>query len=366
MRLVLNSLVFLMTFAIIAFVGAGYWGIGEYKKPGPLSQPAVFAVEKGQSVIDIAQNLHAQNIISNPLVFRLGAKYLNNDISLKAGEYELEPGMSMAGIIAKMQSGLSVQYQITVPECVTAFEVMTAVNAIEMLDDALPHPPVEGTLFPETYNYIRGEKKQDVIARMQSAMDMHIERLWRLKTTDNEFIKTPQDLLTMASIVEKEAGKPEERRRVAGLFFNRLKQGMRLQSDPTVIYGIVDGQPKTGGVGPLGRRLLKKDLDFDSPYNTYLYGGLPPGPICNPGLSSIEAVLNPEAHDYIYMVADGTGGHAFATHLRDHNANVAKWRQVRAGQESAVPDDVVPDDAVQANAGQESAVQEAPAQNSAE
>ena len=155
---------------------------------------------------------------------------------------------------------------------------------------------------------------------------------WEARKTDHPNIKTPEDALILASIVEKEAGDPKERPRVAGLFLNRLEKGMRLQSDPTVIYGIVDGRPQTGGMGPLGRRILRKDLEFDSPYNTYIHTGLPPGPICNPGKASIQAVLEPEDHDYIYMVADGTGGHAFAKTLREHNNNVAKWRKIRAAQ----------------------------------
>jgi UPF0755 protein len=190
-------------------------------------------------------------------------------------------------------------------------------------------PPQEGSVFPNTYFYIKGEDRQTVLERMQSEMDLILETAWRLHGQNNPQLTTPQEVMILASIVEKETGKVDERPKVAGLFLNRLRQGMRLQSDPTVIYGIVRGRPETGGEGPLGRRITRRDLEFDSPYNTYLYAGLPPTPICNPGKASIEAVLNPERHSYIYMVADGTGGHAFAETLREHNANVAKWRTIR-------------------------------------
>lgn len=240
--------------------------------------------------------------------------------------------MSMRDIVSAMQEGQTVQYQFTIPECTTSFEVMNILNDIELLSGELSTPPPEGSVYPDTYNYIRGESRFDVVSRMQGIMDTALEESWSARKPDNALLKTPGEALILASIVEKEAGDPNERRRVAGLFLNRLEKGMRLQSDPTVIYGIIDGRPQTGGMGPLGRRILRKDLEFDSPYNTYIYTGLPPGPICNPSKASIEAVLDPEEHDYIYMVADGTGGHAFAVTLSEHNNNVAKWRKIRAAQ----------------------------------
>ncbi len=329
-RAIINFLVYAMTIAVVVFVAGGYWLIGEYKKPGPLSEKVIFSVAQGQNASEIAENLQQHNVIRSVFVFRFALKYLDSGVFLKAGEYEIEPHASVQEVISSMQSGKIIQYQFTIPECFTSFEAMNTLNAIDILSGDIAHPPPEGTIFPDTYNFIKGEKRIDVIERMQKAMDMTVENIWRLSQNPSLPYKTPQDVLVMASIVEKEAGNPDERSRVAGLFLNRLKQDMRLQSDPTVIYGIVDGRPKSGGLGPLGRRLLKKDLDFDSPYNTYLYPGLPPTPICNPGKASIEAVLNPEEHDFIYMVADGTGGHVFASSLREHNANVAKWRKIRA------------------------------------
>lgn len=332
MRTLLNLIVYSLTIIVIAVVGGGYWVVHEYKKPGPLDQNTIFTVERGQSASDIAGNLESQNIIEDALVFRIGLKFLDDNRFLKAGEYRLEPNMSMQEVVATMQSGQTIEYQFTIPECTTSFEVMNILNDIDILTGELLTPPLEGTIYPDTYNYIRGESRDNVLLRMQGIMDTMLEATWRLRKTNNKHLKTPQDALILASIVEKEAGNPEERRRVAGLFLNRLDKGMRLQSDPTVIYGIVDGRPKTDGMGPLGRRILRKDLEFDSPYNTYIYPGLPPGPICNPGKASLEAVLDPEEHDYIYMVADGSGGHAFAVTLRDHNNNVNKWRKIRAAQ----------------------------------
>lgn len=336
MRTVLNFLVYSLTALIMLVVSAGYLLIHEYKKPGPLQTPMIFEVQKGQNASDIAAALEAQGVIGSAFIFKIGLKYFDSGVFLKAGEYDIEPGMSTKEVITALQTGRIIQYQITIPECVTSFEVMNILNGIDGLEGHIAHPPPEGTIYPNTYNYIRGENREEILLRMQKDMDMMLEAAWRLRKGENLPFSAPHDALILASIVEKESGNPLERPKVAGLFINRLKTDMRLQSDPTVIYGIVDGRPETGGVGPLGRRLLKADLEFDSPYNTYLYGGLPPSPICNPGKASIEAVLNPEAHDYVYMVADGTGGHTFATTLREHNANVAKWRQIRAsGQTGA-------------------------------
>jgi UPF0755 protein len=341
MRSLLNFFLFSLTAAIVIAVTVGYWLVNEYTKPGPLKTPMIFEVQRGQNATDIAAALEAQGVINSAFVFKTGLKYIDSSTFLKAGEYELEPGMSIKEVTKALQSGRIIQYQITLPECITSFEVMNTLNKIEGLEGHIVHPPPEGSVYPNTYNYIRGERREDILLRMQKEMDMVLETAWRLHSGKELPFTTPKDALVLASIVEKEAGNPLERPKVAGLFLNRLKMDMRLQSDPTVIYGIVDGRPKTDGEGPLGRRLLKKDLEFDSPYNTYIYSGLPPGPICNPGKASIEAVLNPEDHDYIYMVADGTGGHAFATTLREHNNNVAKWRKIRASGKVVLPDHMI-------------------------
>lgn len=333
MRKLLNLFVYTATITVIGFVATGYWVLQEYRKPGPLNEKTVFIIEHGENAQTIAKRLEARNIINNAEIFKFGLSYLGAKTFLKAGEYELEPGLSMQEVIATLQTGRTIEYKVTIPECITSYEIMKTVNEIDILNNELSKPPLEGSIYPDTYHYVRGEDRQDLIARMQKQMNMTLESLWRIHGGERYF-DTPQEALILASIVESESGNFEEMPRVAGLFLNRMKKGMRLQSDPTVIYGIVDGKPQTEGKGPLGRRILRKDLEFDSPYNTYLYPDLPPTPICNPGKAAIEAVLNPEQHDYIYMVADGTGGHAFAKTLREHNNNVAQWRQIRARQEA--------------------------------
>lgn len=333
MRKLLNLFVYTATITVIGFVALGYWVIHEYKKPGPLQEDMVFIISRGENALTIAERLELRGVIESADIFKFGLKYLGEDSFLKAGEYELEPGMSMQEVVATLQTGRTIEYKITVPECATSYEVMNLLNEIDILEDELIEPPLEGSIFPDTYHYVRGEKRSDVVARMQDQMNTLLESLWRLHNGQRLF-STPQEALIFASIVEKESGSFEEMRRVSGLFHNRLKKNMRLQSDPTVIYGIMDGKPKTDGMGPLGRRLLRKDLEHDSPYNTYLYPDLPPTPICNPGKNSIEAAMNPEEHDFIYMVANGEGIHAFAEDLRTHNDNVAKWRKIRAEQEA--------------------------------
>ena len=220
-------------------------------------------------------------------------------------------------------------------------------KGIEDLSGEIAATPPEGSLLPNTYDYKLDEQRQDILGRMSQAMVDEVYEFcslpdlqppsiaaWYDQTCEGlpAPLETIGDVITLASIVEKETAVPSERRRVAGVFMNRLKKGMALQTDPTVIYAITKGEHKNDGKGPLGRRLLSKDLQIDSPYNTYKYPGLPPGPIANPGKASIEAVLNPEKHNYIYFVADGAGGHVFAKTLKEHNANVAKWRKIRREQ----------------------------------
>ncbi len=327
-----NIFSFAITLFVIAVIAAGYWVNTQYIQKGPLAAPQTFVIERGQTSQTIANNLYAAGAIHSPMAFVLGAKFLDNDDFLKAGEYQLEAGMSARTIVRLLQSGKTLSYQFTIPEGLTSAEIVALLNGLDLMSGTITKNPPEGSIYPDTYSYVRGEDRQATIERMQKEMNVFLDTIWTSRAPDTPF-KTPQEAIIMASIIEKETGKPEERERVAGLFINRLKTEMRLQSDPTVIYAVTDGHPQSEGQGPLGRRLLKKDLEFDSPYNTYLYAGLPPTPICNPGAKSIIAALTPEKHDFIYMVADGTGGHAFAKSLREHNDNVAKWRNIRGQQE---------------------------------
>ena len=220
---------------------------------------------------------------------------------------------------------------MTLPEGVTSWQIVETLKSLEDMAGDVAEVPAEGTLLPETYHYIKNDDRTELLGKMKAAMDKTVAELWPMRV-EGLPITTEAEALVLASIVEKETGVAAERKKVAGVFINRLRKGMPLQSDPTVIYGITKGEVQNEGQGPLGRRLLTKDLEVDTPYNTYMNPGLPPTPIANPGRASIEAVLNPEVHDYIYFVADGTGGHVFARTLAEHNANVARWRKIRKAQ----------------------------------
>jgi UPF0755 protein len=244
--------------------------------------------------------------------------------SMKAGEYKFAPKISIADSIKLLQSGKTYQRQLTIPEGLTSFEIVELVNAAEAMEGTLDisRLPAEGSLLPETYNYTHGDKRAAIIDRMAEAMKKTLAEYWT-KRDPKSPIKNENEWVTMASVVERETALTTERPRVAGVFLNRLKIGMPLQSDPTTIYAVTEGK------GKLGRPLTTADLRIDSPYNTYVAAGLPPGPIANPGRASLIAVLQPEEHQYLYFVADGTGGHAFGRSLDEHNANVAKWRALQ-------------------------------------
>lgn len=325
----------------------GGLAIHHYLSPSEMSEPKMVLIERGNGASVIAAKLQAEGVITQPLVFKIATRFAD---SLKAGEYDFPANISMAEVIAKMEEGDVFDRKITIAEGLTSYQVVKRLNEREDLLGEIEDIPAEGVLLPDTYHFVTGETGQDKINQMRDAMlvkiadicsmpelyppdiskwyDMECVDLDR-KNVLPEPLKTIGDLITLASIVEKETGVADERERVAGVFINRLRKGMALQTDPTVIYAITMGKMKDEGKGPLGRRLLRKDLKIDSPYNTYRYPGLPPGPIANPGYASIKATLNPEKHDYIFFVADGTGGHAFGKTLAEHNRNVDKWRKIR-------------------------------------
>ncbi len=297
-------------------------GIFRLDRPGPLQADTTVIVERGASLTAIAENLQSGGVIDDAFLFGLAARLYRVSRSLKAGEYAFPARVTMGGVIDILVSGETVIRQFTVPEGLTSVEVMTLIADVEGLVGELDGIPAEGSMLPETYNYAWADARPEVVERMQIAMSAALEELWPNRA-DGLPIDTPEEAVILASIVEKETGVPEERALVAGVFINRLKRGMRLQSDPTVVYAL------TGGSGPLGRALRSRDLKVENPYNTYGNAGLPPGPIANPGRAALEAVLNPAETDYLYFVADGTGGHAFAKTLAEHNRNVAKWRSIR-------------------------------------
>lgn len=324
----IGLLVYGLTAVILATAAILWWASMEIKKPGPLRQQVYFMVEKGSGVKKIAADLQAQGIIKNDLLF-LGAVRLKNvQTDMKAGEYQFDPGATMTTIINKIAMGAVVPRSVTIPEGLTSFQIVRRLDQADELEADATNIPEEGILLPETYTYSRDEKVSDILKQMNAAMVATITKLWPQRAPDLPF-STTKEAVTLASIVEKETGIESERNRIAGVFVNRLRQGIPLQTDPTVIYAITKGRPQEGGMGPLGRRLTLKDLEFDSPYNTYMYAGLPPGPIANPGRAAIAAALNPEKHDYLYFVADGKGGHVFAKTLEEHNTNVVKWRKIR-------------------------------------
>lgn len=328
-----SFLAFLSTLMIFAAVGASLAGYALYAgmKGGPLSEPKLVLIERGMGTSAIAAKLEEDGVIDSSLLFKAYAKLSSKGASLKAGEYEFPPEISMVEALNLMEEGKVFDRKFTVREGLTSYQIVKIINAIEELEGEIAEIPEEGSLLPETYHYIKGDSKIAQIGHMQQSMQSVIHELWPARA-DNLPFDTIEEAITLASIVEKETGIAEERKRVAGVFINRLRREIPLQTDPTVIYAITKGKVKDDGKGPLGRRLLTKDLQVDDPYNTYKYPGLPPGPIANPGRASIEAVLHPEEHDYIYFVADGTGGHVFAKTLAEHNANVTKWRKIRRSQ----------------------------------
>jgi UPF0755 protein len=288
---------------------------------GPLAANKTVVVSKGTPVYDIGFLLEENGIVSNAFVFRVAVHLLASG-NIKAGEYAFTAGETMAEVIAMMRDGAVVVHKFAVPEGLTSNEIVDLLRSERALTGSIDDVPDEGSLMPATYNFTYGDERGALIDTMKRKRRELLADLWA-KRDPNLPLQSPEEALVMASIVEKETGKKaEERPRVAGVFYNRLKSGMRLQSDPTVIYAITNGE------GPMLHPLTRADLDTISPYNTYLNAGLPPKPICNPGKAAIRAALHPEANDYIYFVADGTGGHVFAHDLASHNRNVAQWNRI--------------------------------------
>jgi UPF0755 protein len=329
MKQIFLSLLSIFSLGVIALAIAGWWGANQYLSAGPLGETKYVLIKQGSGVSQIAQKLYGEKVISNPLIFKAMARFSD---TLKAGEYEFPAGITMKAAMEKLQEGEVYSRKFTIPEGLTSYQIVKILNAQEGLSGDISSIPAEGSLLPDTYLFSSNETRSDKIKQMQSGMTKALDELWESRA-DGLPIKTKKEALILASIVEKETGVGLERSKVAGVFINRLKINMPLQTDPTVIYALTMGKMKDDGKGPLGRRLLRKDLKVDSPYNTYKNRGLPPGPICNPGRAAIEATLNPQVHDYIYFVADGTGGHAFGRNLKEHNANVAKWRKIRKSQQ---------------------------------
>lgn len=322
-----QTLVFMsgtLTTLVLIFVGlAASFAFAKYMfdKPGPLNHSDIIAIPKGEGLSAIANRLERKNMIVDKRLFKAAVMYFGVQNKLKAGEYEIPKQSSMRQVIDRLLEGKSILHSLPFPEGMTSQQLVDRMNALETLTGEITEIPAEGSMLPDTYRFTRGMDRTELIKRMQIAQDKFIDKLWNQRQADLP-IKTKAEALTLASIVEKETGVAGERPHIAGVFMNRLNQGIRLQSDPTIIYGLV------GGVGKLGRGIRRSEIDRHTPYNTYQIDGLPPTPIANPGRAAIEAVLNPKATEDIYFVADGTGGHIFAKTLKEHNANVRNWRQI--------------------------------------
>ena len=294
--------------------------LGPWYGSGPLAKDTAFVVADGSSLTTVAARLEQQGAISSASGFRLRARLFGGGAPIRAGEFLLPKGASASRILGIIQGDEVLRRFITVPEGMPSIMVQERLKAQPYLTGELALPE-EGSALPDSYDFERGESRQAVLLRMQAAMQRTLKELWEKRGPDT-VARTPQEAVILASIVEKETGKPSERKLVAGLYSNRLRQGIMLQADPTIIYPITLGKP-------LGRRIRQSEIQAINAYNTYAMLGLPKGPITNPGKASIEAVLHPAKTDALYMVADGTGGHAFAATLLQHNANVEKWFAIR-------------------------------------
>jgi UPF0755 protein len=320
----------------------------QFERPGPLVVSRVVGIPRGEGRIEIATRLESEGVISNRWTFM--ATYLLKNAfgekktgDFKAGDYEFKKHASMAEVLDILTKGRAILWKLTIPEGLTSLQIVERVRAEPDLAGDVTEIPPEGALLPDTYRFSKGIDRQELIERMRAEMQRFLASAWERRQPDLP-IKTPQEAVVFASIVERETGRVDERERVASVFMNRMRKGMRLQSDPTVIYGIVGGQ------GTLGRPITRADLNQKTLHNTYQIDGLPPTPICNPGRSAIEAALNPATTDDLYFVADGKGGHVFSQTLKDHNAAVSNWRKIEreirakkeTGAEAAAPDAAIP------------------------
>ena len=319
---VLNFFMTLSVLAIIVIGGLLYWGKAEFETSGPLKQDKTVLIRPGSALDTIATVLERQGIISNQWIFKGAVTAYKVGGKLKAGEYLFKSGSSMRSVMDTLVQGRSILHAITFPEGWTSQQIVNRINANPVLLGEVIEVPPEGALLPETYQFTRGETRQELLERVKKAQARVLEDVWSRRTADLP-IESPEDMVILASIVEKETGKSDERTRVAGVFVNRLNKSMRLESDPTILYGLYKGDAWTQA-----RTIFRSDLRKPNPYNTYQIDGLPPGPIGNPGKSALEAVANPSRTNELFFVADGTGGHVFAETYEDHQRNVARWRRL--------------------------------------
>jgi UPF0755 protein len=379
-RHIVSNFLTIAILGLVALAGLASWSQNQYKNPGPLTKAICLQVERGSNMRVVAEKLEERGAIAHPYIFKVGADYSGRADKLKAGSYLIAPGASMQGIVDEISgSGVStcgtevnyrigvtatnvvvseldpatnklvevvkfdpaeaappaeyadladqpdVRLRVTLAEGVTSWQVVDALSRADFLSGEVKDIPGEGMLAPQQYEVDRGADRAALVARMQEIQAQTLASLWAGRAEGLPYA-SPEEALIMASIIEKETGVAEERGQVASVFLNRIRQGMKLQTDPTVIYGLTKGQ------SVLGRGLRQSELRSNTPYNTYVIEGLPPTPIANPGRDAIAAALNPDTTEFLFFVADGTGGHAFAKTLAEHNDNVAKWRKIEAEQ----------------------------------
>lgn len=318
--IVVGNAIFTVLIVISVAVGAAlFFGKQRFDAAGPLADNKVVNIPRGLGIRDIADLLQREGVVDQPYIFMGGVIALKARGELKYGEYQFSKHASVADVVDTIIEGKVVQHAFTVPEGLTSEQIVARLLESTALTGQIKEIPREGTLLPETYRFTRGMTREQIIQRMQQAHRRVLQDVWEHRMPDLP-VKTPEQLVTLASIVEKETGRPDERTRVAAVFVNRLKTKMRLQSDPTIIYGL------TGGKGSLGRPIQKNEIEQPTPYNTYVIDGLPPGPIANPGRASLEAAANPARTKEIYFVADGSGGHVFSDNYTEHQKNVARLR----------------------------------------
>lgn len=327
----LTGLLIVLVVLVLAALGAVYggykWLQAEFAAPGPAREETVVLLPRGAGLIRIANQLEDEGVIADRRIFRLAVTLDEGDRALRAGEYRIPAGASMAEIYELLRSGQTVQHPITFAEGLTSATIVALLNEVDVLTGEITEVPEEGTLLPETYLVTRDTPRQDVIDRMAAAQTALLDELWPQRAANLPF-DTREEAIILASVVEKETGIASERPEVAAVFVNRLRRGMRLESDPTIIYGITGGEP-------LGRGLRRSEIDnAENAWNTYQIAGLPPTPIANPGRESIAAVLNPAESSALFFVADGTGGHVFADTYAEHLRNVARWRRIERDRRS--------------------------------
>ena len=344
-RPTLSALSGFLSFLVIVAVGALgalVWGTNRLQAPGPLEADKVVFIAPHTDLPDIIDKLSADEVIDSPLALNIVLTIERKRGKVRAGEYLFKQHASMRSVVDALVSGKQILHAITIPEGLTSAQVVQRLRDSDVLVGEIREMPKEGTLLPETYKVARGSSRNDILQKMEDDERRAVEQIWARRSPDLP-LRSPFELVTLASIVEKETGKADERPRIAGVFINRLQKHMRLQSDPTIVYGLVAGQ------GTLGHSITRAELDKRTPYNTYQIDNLPPGAIDNPGRAALEAVANPSRTADLYFVADGTGGHVFASNIEEHNRNVQRWRQIERDAKDKVDVDKLSPSAIVPN-----------------